>query len=163
MKHLNSKYSTIYYKRIFPSFMFIIIGMALYTFSFSNYPAEINFEELLKKTSTPLWFIQSLPLFFVILIPVFYIFILMPLMDEVIDQTSSLQLRRGKQYITLPLQDIDKISYQSMITPHIVTLTIRTETTFSRKIRFIPVSSRSLNPFKKNQAIENLIDRINKR
>lgn len=80
------------------------------------------------------------------------------LIDEVYDEGTSLLFRNGKKEVRVSLKDIKNVSYSTMTNPHRVTLSIRYKTDLGDELTFSPQASWV--PFKKNQDIELLIDRI---
>jgi hypothetical protein len=80
------------------------------------------------------------------------------LIDEVYDEGASLLFRNGKQEVRVNLKDIKNVSYSTMTNPPRVTLSIRYKTPLGDELTFSP--SASWIPFKKNEVILKLIDRI---
>ena len=82
------------------------------------------------------------------------------LIDEVYDEGTALLFRNRGQEFRVMLKDIKNVSYTIMMNPPRVTLSIRYPTDLGDELSFSPPAS--WNPFKKNQDIEVLIDRIDK-
>lgn len=82
------------------------------------------------------------------------------LIDEVYDEGSSLLFKNGGKAVRVNLNDIKNISYTVVINPPRVTLSLRCKTEFGDELTFSPPAS--LIPFKKNQDIRELIDRVDR-
>jgi hypothetical protein len=80
------------------------------------------------------------------------------LIDEVYDEGTSLLFRNRNQEVRVNLKDIKNVSYSTMTNPPRVTLSIRHKTALGDELTFSPPASWV--PFKKNEDIERLIDRI---
>jgi len=82
------------------------------------------------------------------------------LIDEVYDEGHSLLFRNRGTEVRVNLNDIKNVSYSTMSNPPRVTLSIRYKTALGEELSFSPPASWV--PFRKNQDIEGLIDRIDK-
>lgn len=80
------------------------------------------------------------------------------LIDEVYDEGTSLLFRNRNQEVRVNLKDIKNVSYSTMTNPPRVTLSIRHKTALGDELTFSPPACWV--PFKKNEDIERLIDRI---
>ncbi len=80
------------------------------------------------------------------------------LMDEVYDAGDYLIVKKGNQQEQIAFSEIKNISYNLMMNPPRVTLSVRRQTIFGDEISFSP--STSIIPFKKNPLIKDLIDRV---
>ncbi len=145
MKKLTSE-NTFFYKKVFPSIWFGFLAFFSIIFLYisdDNGPG---------------------PVF--IMVPVFmavFGFFLMKLLvfdliDEVYDDGDTLLFRNSGKEVRVNLSDIKNVSYQTMLKPPKVTLSLRHETDLGTELSFSP--PKNLRPFKKNQDIEELIDRI---
>jgi hypothetical protein len=146
MKKLTSK-ATFFHKRVFPLIWFGFLGVFLCVGLFSN------------ATEKGLGFIF---LVFPIGMAIFGYFIMKKLVwdliDEVYDEDTSLLFRNGNQEVRVNLKDIKNVSYSTMTNPSRVTLSIRYNTAFGNELTFSPPVSWV--PFKKNEDIVKLINRI---
>lgn len=77
---------------------------------------------------------------------------------DLIDEGDSLLFKNSGKEVRISLRDIKNVSYQAMINPPKVTLSLRHETDLGNELSFSPPMS--FIPFKKNKDIEELIDRI---
>ena len=82
------------------------------------------------------------------------------LIDEVYDEGSSLLFKNNGKTLRVNLTDIKNVSYSVMVNPPRVTISLRHKTEFGDELSFSPPAS--LIPFKKNQDIKELIDRIDR-
>jgi len=82
------------------------------------------------------------------------------LIDEVYDEGTSLLFKNKGKSIRVNLADIKNVSYSVMVNPPRVTISLRQKTEFGDELSFSPPAS--LIPFKKNQDITDLIDRIDR-
>ena len=146
MKKLTSK-ATFFHKRIFPSIWFGFLGVFICIGLFSN-------------TSVNGPGIMFLVVPFMMVIFGYFIMkkLVWDLIDEVYDDGTSLLFRNGKQEVRVNLKDIKNVSYSTMTNPPRVTLSIRYKTPLGDELTFSP-SARWI-PFKKNEDIVKLIDRI---
>lgn len=148
MKKLSSK-TTFIFKKIFPIFWFGFLSIFLCVGIF----ATINGS-------------KPGPMF--ILIPIgmmaFGYFLMKKLIwdliDEVYDVGTALLFRNKGAEFRVNLKDIKNVSYTTMTNPPRVTLSIRYQTELGDELSFSPPSSWI--PFKKNNDIVLLIDRIDK-
>lgn len=85
--------------------------------------------------------------------------LIFPLADEVYDSVDFLVIRKGDIEEKIAFANIRNVSYQNMINPPRVTLSLREDTRLGREISFIP-TLRFGEPFRgKNPVVEALIDR----
>lgn len=146
MKKLTSK-ATFFHKRVFPFIWFGFLGVFLCVGLFTNVS-------------------QNGPGIIFLVVPmgmaVFGYFIMKKLVwdliDEVYDEGTSLLFRNGGKEVRVSLKDIKNVSYTVMTNPPRVTVSIRRKTDFGDELSFSPPVSWV--PFKKNEEIERLIDRI---
>ncbi|WP_299803220.1 hypothetical protein [uncultured Shewanella sp.] len=145
MKKLTSK-STFFNKKIFPTIWFGFLAIFVITSLFAggdNGPG-------------PMFVVM--PIF----MAVFGYFIMkklvFDLIDEVYDEGDSLLFKNSGKEVRVSLRDIKNVSYQTMMNPPKVTLSLRHETDLGSELSFSPPMS--FIPFKKNKDIEELIDRI---
>ena len=82
------------------------------------------------------------------------------LVDQVYDEGGSLLFKNKGKTVRVNLTDIKNVSYTIMVNPPRVTISLRTQTEFGNEISFSPPAS--MIPFKKNQDIVDLIDRIDR-
>lgn len=146
MKKLTSK-TTFFHKRVFPLIWFGFLGFFIFIGLFTNS----------SKNGPGIMFL-AVPIF----MAVFGYFIMKKLVwdliDDVYDEGASLLFRNGNQEVRVNLKDIKNVSYSTMINPPRVTLSIRYKTPLGDELTFSPPASWI--PFKKNEDIERLIDRI---
>jgi hypothetical protein len=135
-------------KKVFPAFWFGFLGLFLVAgvlgVIFGKNEAEFGF------------------LIFPVIMGGFGFFIfknmIWDLMDEVYDEGDSLLIVNGKKEESIQLSDIKNVSYSVMMNPPRVTLSMRTQTQFGDEITFSPPTV--FIPFKKNELIVELINRI---
>jgi hypothetical protein len=148
MKKLSSK-ATFFHKRIFPFIWFGFLGVFLCAGLFAN---SVGNQPGIMFLAVPAG------------MAVFGYFIMKKLVwdliDEVYDEGTSLLFRNGGKEVRVSLKDIKNVSYSTMTNPPRVTLSIRYKTGLGEELSFSPQAS--LVPFKKNEDIERLIDRIDK-
>ena len=146
MKKLSSK-ATFFYKKIFPFMWFGFLGVFLCVWLFSNAAGS---EAGIMFLAVPIG------------MAVFGYFIMKKLVwdliDEVYDEGMSLLFMNGGKEVRVSLKDIKNVSYSTMTNPPRVTLSIRYKTGLGAELSFSPPASWV--PFKKNEDIERLIDRI---
>ena len=109
---------------------------------------------------------QLPPIFFVVLLlPIVFIYFLFKhlvfdLADEAFDCGTSLLIRKNGQEAVIPFQNIMNVSLTVAINPPRATLMLRQPCIFGSEVAFAPLKPLSLNPFKKNLVMEDLIVRI---
>ena len=82
------------------------------------------------------------------------------LVDEVIDEGSSLYFRKGTKEQRVNLEDIINISHAAMNSPDRVTIHSRTSGEIGEELAFsLPMR---LNPFAKNPLVKELIERVDR-
>ena len=148
MKKISSG-ATYFYKKIFPAiwFGFLTIFLLISVFGFlSN---------------------GSVPIAFLVIPAIMAIFgyflmraLVFDLMDEVYDEGSNLLVKNRNKEERINLKNIKNISYSFMTNPNRVTLSLRVSSQFGNEITFSPPASWV--PFKKNNDILELIDRVDK-
>ena len=146
MKKLSSK-STIFYKRVFPAIWFGLIALFVLTSLFAN-PKQENERVVIL-------------MFSVFMAAIGYLVmknLVFDLLDEVYDEGSSLLFKNHGRSVHVTLTDIKNVSYSVLVNPPRVTISLRRKTEFGDELSFSPPGS--LIPFKKNQDILELIDRI---
>jgi hypothetical protein len=84
------------------------------------------------------------------------------LMDEVIDYDDYLVVKYRGQEDVIKLNNIVNVNVTTNQRPPRVSLQLRVAGKFGNEVAFFPVTQFSLNPFRKNQVIEELITRIDK-
>jgi len=145
MKKLTSK-STFFNKKIFPTIWFGFLAFFVITSLLASGDEGPG----------PMFIIM--PIF----MAVFGYFIMkklvFDLVDEVYDEGDSLLFKNAGKEVRISLRDIKNVSYQTMMNPPKVTLSLRHETDLGNELSFSPPMS--FIPFKKNKDIEKLIDRI---
>jgi hypothetical protein len=146
MKNLSSQ-STFFYKRIFPTIWFGFLVFFLFAGLFSN----------ATRRGPGLMFVV-VPIGMAILGYFIMKKLVWDLIDEVYDEGTSLLFRNRNQEVRVNLKDIKNVSYTTMTNPPRVTLSIRHNTALGDELSFSPPASWV--PFKKNEDIERLIDRI---
>jgi len=146
MKKLSSK-ATFFHKRIFPAFWFGFLGIFICVGLFSN----------IAEKGVGIIFLVG-PIAMVIFGYFLMKKLVWDLIDEVCDDDTSLLLRNGKQEVRVNLKDIKNVNYSTMTNQPRVTLNIRYKTPLGDELTFSPTASWV--PFKKNEDIEKLIDRI---
>jgi hypothetical protein len=150
MKKLSSK-STFFFKRIFPAiwfgFIVFFILTALYADDrYGNGSADIM--------------LFVVPVFMAVVGYFVMKNLVFDLIDEVYDEGSSLLFKNKGKSVRANLTDIKNVSYSVMVNPPRVTISLRLKTEFGDELSFSPPAS--LIPFKKNQDIMDLIDRIDR-
>ena len=145
MKKLTSR-STFFSKKVFPVIWFGFLTFFVITSQFAGGD----------KGAGPMFVVM--PIF----MAVFGYFIMkklvFDLIDEVYDDGDSLLFKNSGKEVRVSLQDIKNVSYQTLMNPPKVTLSLRHETDLGNELSFSPPMS--FIPFKKNKDIEELIDRI---
>lgn len=146
MKKLSSK-GTIFYKRVFPAIWFGFIVFFFLISFFAKHKQESDSAVLL--------------VFSVFMAAIGYLVmknLVWDLMDEAYDEGSSLLFKNHGKSVRVNLTDIKNVSYTVLVNPPRVTISLRQKTEFGDELSFSPPGS--LIPFKKNQDIVALIDRI---
>ena len=146
MKKLSSK-GTIFYKRVFPAIWFGFIALFLLTSLFAKHKQESDSVVLL--------------VFSVFMAAIGYLVmknLVWDLMDEAYDEGSSLLFKNHGKSVRVNLTEIKNVSYTVLVNPPRVTISLRQKTEFGDELSFSPPGI--LIPFKKNQDIVALIDRI---
>ena len=110
---------------------------------------------------------QSVMLLIVPIIMAVFGFFLMKLlvwdlMDEVIDYGDHLVVKYHDQEDVINLSNIMNVNVTMNQRPPRVSLQLRVAGKFGKEVAFFPVTQFSLNPFRKNPVIEELIIRIDK-
>ena len=147
MKKLSAG-STFFYKRIFPAIWFGFIVFFVLTALFAGHN---------NKSSDMIMI--SISAIFMAAIGYFMMkYLVFDLMDEVYDEGFSLLFKNKGKTVRINLSDIKNVSYTVVLNPPRVTISLRHKTEFGDEISFSPPAS--LIPFKKNQDIVELIDRI---
>ena len=147
MKKLSAG-STFFYKRIFPAIWFGFIVFFVLTVLFAGHN---------NKSSDMIMI--SISAIFMAAIGYFMMkYLVFDLMDEVYDEGFSLLFKNKGKTVRINLSDIKNVSYTVVLNPPRVTISLRHKTEFGDEISFSPPAS--LIPFKKNQDIVELIDRI---
>lgn len=146
MKKLTSK-ATFFHKRIFPTIWFGFLGLFICIGLFSTTSGK-----------GPGIMFLIVPIAMIIFGYFLMRKLVWDLIDEVYDDGTSVLFRNSEQEVRVNLKDIKNVSYSTMTNPPRVTLSIRYKTRFGDKLTFSPPSSWV--PFKKNEDIEELIDRI---
>ncbi len=143
---LSSK-MTFFYKRILPGLWLAFLTV----FVINSMMAEGQPDLLLKLVIVALLLIAS----YFLLFATFFKFV-----DEVIDQGTSLAVKQGDKPITITLKDIRSITYAHDGNPPTVTVHLKTGKggKLGQKFSFMPITE--LGPFKKNEKITNLINRV---
>ena len=80
--------------------------------------------------------------------------------DEVYDCGDSLLVRSQGQEAVIPLSNITNVNASMQVNPPRVTLRLAVLTIFGNEITFSPARSFSLNPFAKDDMIDDLIERV---
>jgi len=146
MKKLTSK-ATFFHKRIFPAIWFGFLGFFLCVGLFTN-----------ASRNGPGIMFLVVPMGMAIFGYFIMKKLVWDLIDEVYDEGTSLLFRNGGKEVRVNLKDIKNVSYSTMTNPPRVTLSIRYKTELGNELTFAPPASWI--PFKKNEDIERLIDRI---
>jgi hypothetical protein len=148
MKKLSSG-STFFFKRIFPAIWFgfiIFFILAALFVDRRDSTADVMIVVVSVFLATVGYFIMKNLVF--------------DLVDEVYDEGSALLFKNNGKTVRVNLTDIKNVNYAVVVNPPRVTLSLRCKTEFGDEISFSPPAS--LIPFKKNQDIEELIDRIDR-
>jgi hypothetical protein len=146
MKRLSSK-TTFFYKLVFPIiwFGFLVISVLM------SLLGE-------RQTEGPDIMLFIIPVF----MAAFGYFImrklLFDLIDEVYDEGGSILFKNRRKEARVNLREIKNVSYSPMVSPPRVTISLRAGTELGDELSFTPPMS--FIPFKKNQDIMDLIDRI---
>jgi hypothetical protein len=82
------------------------------------------------------------------------------LMDEVWDEGTTLLVRNKNKEERIYFKNIKNISYSVMTSPNRLTLSLRTPCQFGNEVSFSPPTSWV--PFRKNEDIIELIDKVDK-
>lgn len=147
MKKLTSK-STFFNKKIFPTIWFGFLAVFVITSQFAGAGGE--------NSSGAIFVIMP---FFMALFGYFIMKkLVFDLIDEVYDEGDTLLFKNAGKELRISLSDIKNVSYQTMMNPPKVTISLRQETVLGSELSFSPPLS--LIPFKKNKDIEDLINRI---
>jgi hypothetical protein len=146
MKRISSK-TTLFYKLVFPTVWFGFLGIFVLLSLFGERQADR-------------------PDVMLFIVPVFmagfgyFIMrkLLFDLIDEVYDDGDSLLFKNRRKEVRVGLAEIKNVSYSPMVSPPRVTISLRTKTDLGDDLSFSPPVS--FIPFKKNQDIMELIDRV---
>jgi hypothetical protein len=84
------------------------------------------------------------------------------LVDEVYDCGDCLLVKNAGQEEMIPLSNIMNVNVVTMINPPRITLRLVRAGKFGSEISFSPTTSFTLNPFVKNQVVEDLIVRVDR-
>jgi hypothetical protein len=146
MKRISSK-TTFFYKLLFPIVWFGFLGIFVLMSLFGERHADR----------------MDIMLFIVpVFMAVFGYFImrklLFDLIDEVYDEGDSLLFKNRQKEVRVGLREIKNVSYSPMVSPPRVTISLREKTELGDELSFTPILS--FVPFKKNQDVIELIDRI---
>jgi len=145
MKKLTSE-NTFFYKKIFPMIWFGFLAFFVVTSMLTD-----------GENGPGVMFIVM-----AVILSVFGYFIMkkivFDLIDEVYDEGDSLLFKNSGKNVRVNLREIKNVSYQTMMNPPKVTVSLRRETGLGSELSFSPPMS--FVPFKKNRDIEKLIDRI---
>jgi hypothetical protein len=80
--------------------------------------------------------------------------------DLVIDKGDSLEITiRGKLY-EIKMDNIANVSVTQLQNPPKITLRLYENEEFGNEVSFLPVATMSLNPFRKNEVAEELVQRL---
>lgn len=146
MKRISSKV-IFFYKLVFPIIWFGFIGSFIFIALFGE-----------RQKGNPDIMLLIIPVF----MAGFGYFImrklLFDLIDEVYDEGDSLLFKNRHKEVRIGLAEIKNVSYSPMVSPPRVTISLRTKTDLGDELSFSPPMS--FIPFKKNQDIMELIDRI---
>ena len=82
------------------------------------------------------------------------------LVDEVYDCGDSLLVKNRGEEDRIELSNIMNVSASQMMNPPRVTLRLRTPCRFGSEVSFSPVVRRTLNPFARNELVDELIVRV---
>jgi hypothetical protein len=82
------------------------------------------------------------------------------LADEVYDCGDSLLIRNRGEEERVSLSNIMNVSISPVMNPPRVTLRLVTPSKFGNEVAFLPIVGFTLNPFAKNQVVEDLIVRV---
>jgi hypothetical protein len=148
MKKLSSK-STFFYKRIFPAIWFGFLAFFILLGLFAD-----------RKDSSADIMIFVGPVFMAVIGYFLMKNLVFDLVDEVYEEGSSLVFKKNGKTVLVNLTDIKNVSYSVLVNPPRVTLSLRCKTEFGDELSFSPPAS--LIPFKRNQEILELIDRIDR-
>jgi len=146
MTKLTSRY-TRFFKVVFPAFWFGFLAIFVLAAALGGATAEapaIVFPPL------------------VMAVFGFFIFkhILWDLVDEVYDCGDSLLVKNRGQEERIALSNVINVNASTFINPPRVTLKLAIPSIFGSEVTFTPVQRFSLNPFAKNELIEQLIVRV---
>ena len=146
MKKLTAK-TTFFYKKVFPVFWFgflaVFVCLGLFSMRSKDGPGIVVLVPPMVMAVIGYFIMKKL---------------VWDLIDEVYDEGSSLLFRNGGQEVRVNLKDIKNVSYSTLTNPPRVTLSIRYRTALGNELSFSPPANWI--PFKKNEDIEGLIDRI---
>lgn len=145
MKKLTSK-STFFNKKVFPAIWFGFLGFFVITPQFAGG----------EEGPGPMFIIM--PIFMAIFGYFIMKKLVFDLIDEVYDEGDSLLFKNSGKEVRISLRDIKNVSYQTMMNPPKVTLSLRHETDLGNELSFSPPMS--FIPFKQSKDIEELINRI---
>lgn len=148
MTKLSSRY-TRFYKVIFPAFWFGFLTLMLaagMTRGFAEVPPTF----------------LLMPLAMAVFGYFFFKHMLWDLVDEVYDRGDALLVRNRGHEETIPLGNVINVSVSTIINPPRVTLKLAVPSAFGSEITFSPAQRFSLNPFARNEAMEELIVRVDR-
>ncbi len=147
MKRINST-STFFLKRVLPTLWFGSLAMFLMV-------------AVLIPSEQGLGFVFALtPVVMAIFGYFLFKALLFDLLDEVYDEGDSLLFRNSGEEVRVNLKDIKNVSYVTIMNPPRVTFSVRSDTIFGNELSM--VAPTTFIPFKKNEEIAELIERIDK-
>ncbi len=148
MKKLSSS-STFFLKRIFPALWFGFIAFFIWIGLLTESRDKV--EHVM---------IFAGPAFMAVIGYYLMKHLVFDLMDEVYDEGATLLFKNNGKAVRVNLADIKNVSYSVVINPPRVTISLRHKTEFGDELTFSPPGN--LLPFRKNQEIVELIDRIDR-
>jgi len=148
MRKISSS-STFWYKKVFPVIWFGFLLVFLVTGLLSGVAPEDPIFLIMPCVMAAFGFILMRKLVF-------------DLADEVYDGGQFLLVKKKGTEQRISLSNIKNVNASTMINPPRITLSLVTPGEFGPEVSFCPVSSISLNPFRKNEVAENLIDRVDR-
>jgi hypothetical protein len=152
MKPIHSKL-TFFHKRIFPLIWFGMFGVFLVAIA----AGWIN--DRGRPMPAPFYLMPFIMLFigFVLMR-----YLISPLADEVLDGGEFLLVKKGGVEERISFANVRNVSYQDLVNPPRVTLSLREDTRLGREIVFMPPQRFGGILRGKNPLVEDLIDRIDR-
>ncbi|MGZ3652501.1 MAG: hypothetical protein ACXWR1_16230 [Bdellovibrionota bacterium] len=152
MKRISSR-MVFFHKKILPVIWFVILGAVTVAMVFGN-----------RKSGAPPapWPFLFFPVFGSVLFFFLMKKLIFTLMDEVYDEGEFLLLRNDGEEVRIPFSAMRNVSYQNLVNPPRITISLREPCRFGREISFVPPVRFGEFFYQSNPLVEDLIERMDK-